>query len=417
MKTKLTTNKIEKLQPEDKQYFVYDDKFAGFGLRVSPGGSKSFFYQGRIGGIGQPKRVTLGKYPLMSLQDAIDAASLMSKQMAGGIDPRRQKTEQLEKNKKFAREQVRKSLTFGDLFTHYINTHKSEWSEGYLRDHLESARPYLDDKTYKAQPIGNIWEAPLAELTPDFVESWIRKESETRPTTTAKSFRMFKACANWAEDTEKYSGLIPAKTYNSRKVNKAVQGVRPHKGALQKQQLKTWFEVVDQIDEVQRAALISMLINGSRPGEMLSLEWGSVDFEWDTITIIDKVDQWERVIPLTPFVKQTIKALPKVNKYVFGSLNTHTGHVEITKKYRTLLVENGLPNLPPKAMRKSFRTLSEWVEMPHGVANQIMGHRPSAIDEKHYVDRPIDLLRMWHTKIEDFILKEAGMNTDLFDNS
>lgn len=99
MKTKLTTNKIEKLQPEDKQYFVYDDKFAGFGLRVSPGGSKSFFYQGRIGGIGQPKRVTLGKYPLMSLQDAIDAASLMSKQMAGGIDPRRQKMSSLRKTR------------------------------------------------------------------------------------------------------------------------------------------------------------------------------------------------------------------------------------------------------------------------------------------------------------------------------
>ena len=38
-----------------------------------------------------------------------------------------------------------------------------------------------------------------------------------------------------------------------------------------------------------------------------------------------------------------------------------------------------------------------------------MGHKPSAIAEKHYRKRPIDLLRQWHTKIEEFILKEAGV--------
>lgn len=412
MKIKLTTSKIDKLEPKDKQYFVYDDKFSGFGLRVSPGGTKSFFYQGRIGGVGEPKRVPLGKYPMVSLQDAITAASDASKNMASGIDPTRTKSDNLAKNKAFARDQVRKKLTFGDLFTHYINTHKSEWSDNYKFDHYVAARPHLTDKPYSAQPIGNIWEVSLADLTPDFVEIWIRKENETRATTMAKNFRMFKACANWAEDTDKYAGLIPNKTYNSRKVNKSVQNVRAHKGSLQKQQLETWFSVVNQIDDVQRAALICMLMNGSRPGEMLQLKWTDIDFEWNTIKIVDKVDQWERIIPLTPYTKQTIQALPRVNEFVFGSKVRQEGYIDITKKYRTLLVESGLPSLPPKAMRKSFRTLSEWVDVPRGVVNQVMGHRPSAIDEKHYVDRPIDLLRMWHGRVEQFILKEAGINTD-----
>ena len=412
MEAKLTTAKIEKLAPGDKQYFVWDTRFKGLGLRISPGGSKAFIYQGRVGGAGTPKRITLGKFPVMSLQDAIDKASDVSKQLAAGIDPNRTKADNIAKNKAFARDQVRKQLTFGDLFTRYIDVHKSEWSKTYLNDHYAAARPYLTDKPYMPQPIGNIWEVSLAELTPDFVESWVRAENETRATTMAKNFRMFKACANWAEDTDKYAGLIPHKTYNSRKVNKSVQSVRAHKGALQKQQLKTWFNVVDQIDDVQRAALICMLMNGSRPGEMLQLKWSDIDFEWDTIKIIDKVDQWERVIPLTPYTKQTIKSLPRVNEFVFGNKVRQEGYIEITKKYRTLLIENGLPSLPPKAMRKSFRTLSEWVDVPRGIVNQVMGHRPSAIDEKHYVDRPIDLLRMWHGRIEQFILKEAGINTD-----
>jgi hypothetical protein len=38
-----------------------------------------------------------------------------------------------------------------------------------------------------------------------------------------------------------------------------------------------------------------------------------------------------------------------------------------------------------------------------------MGHAPSATAEKHYRVRPLDLLRMWHTKIEAWILTEAGI--------
>ena len=38
-----------------------------------------------------------------------------------------------------------------------------------------------------------------------------------------------------------------------------------------------------------------------------------------------------------------------------------------------------------------------------------MGHKPSALAEKHYRRRPLDLLRMWHAKIEAWILEQAGI--------
>jgi integrase len=60
-------------------------------------------------------------------------------------------------------------------------------------------------------------------------------------------------------------------------------------------------------------------------------------------------------------------------------------------------------------LRRSFATLSEWIEMPAGIAAQIQGHKPSGVREKHYIRRPLDLLRMWHTKIEAWILSEAGI--------
>ena len=60
-------------------------------------------------------------------------------------------------------------------------------------------------------------------------------------------------------------------------------------------------------------------------------------------------------------------------------------------------------------LRRSFGTLSEWCEVPVGVVAQIQGHKPSALAEKHYRRRPLDMLRMWHDKIEAWILEQAGI--------
>ena len=47
-----------------------------------------------------------------------------------------------------------------------------------------------------------------------------------------------------------------------------------------------------------------------------------------------------------------------------------------------------------------------------------MGHKPSAIAEKHYRRRPLDLLRMWHCRLETWILQEAGVSvTDADDTN
>ncbi len=49
------------------------------------------------------------------------------------------------------------------------------------------------------------------------------------------------------------------------------------------------------------------------------------------------------------------------------------------------------------------------IEMPAGIAAQIQGHAPQGVREQHYIRRPLDLLRMWHVKIEAWILEQAGI--------
>lgn len=53
-------------------------------------------------------------------------------------------------------------------------------------------------------------------------------------------------------------------------------------------------------------------------------------------------------------------------------------------------------------LRRSFAALSEWIETA-GIVAQIQGHKPSGVREKHYIHRLLDLLRMWHVKIESWI--------------
>ena len=69
----------------------------------------------------------------------------------------------------------------------------------------------------------------------------------------------------------------------------------------------------------------------------------------------------------------------------------------------------GLDGLTLHGLRRSFSSLTEWLETPAGVVAPIQGHKPSATAEKHYKVRPLELLRVHHEKIEAWILEQAGI--------
>lgn len=67
-----------------------------------------------------------------------------------------------------------------------------------------------------------------------------------------------------------------------------------------------------------------------------------------------------------------------------------------------------LPSLSIHGLRRNCGALAEWCEVPVGVVAQIMGHKPTALAERHYRVRPLDPLRQWHERIEEGILEQAG---------
>jgi integrase len=100
----------------------------------------------------------------------------------------------------------------------------------------------------------------------------------------------------------------------------------------------------------------------------------------------------------------------KPSHWVFSSQTSDNGRMkEPSIAHRKALSAAGLPPVSLHGLRRSFGSLSEWCEVPVGVVAQIQGHKPSATAEKHYRVRPLDLLRMWHTKIEGWILEQSGI--------
>lgn len=82
---------------------------------------------------------------------------------------------------------------------------------------------------------------------------------------------------------------------------------------------------------------------------------------------------------------------------------------EPTISHRKACAIAGIDGLTLHGLRRSFKGLAEWVEILTGVVAQVMGHKPSATAEKHYTVRPLDLLRIWHTRYEAWILQEGGV--------
>ena len=65
----LTSAAASQARPQLKPYVIWDARLTGFGLRVSPGGTKSFFLQYRTGDgrrADANRKVTLGRFPMLS---------------------------------------------------------------------------------------------------------------------------------------------------------------------------------------------------------------------------------------------------------------------------------------------------------------------------------------------------------------
>ncbi len=441
-KINFTSARVDSFEcpPGSSQVFLWDSRSPGLGLRATRSGAKSYIFQAKLHGV--TIRLTIGDTRSWTIAAAQEEGRRLQTLVDKGVDPREHKAEEKAAHTGRRAEARRREVTLGEAWDAYVVARKPHWGELHHHDHVRlSAAGGLQRQRSKrltqAGPLASLRPLRLAELSSQQLTDWLSEEASKRPTSTALAFRLLRGFIHWTSDVPDYRGQIPTDVCSARLVKDALPKVRAKEGdVLQREQLAAWFAAVRELsNRTASVYLQGLLLTGARREELAALTWNDVDFKWRSLTLNDKVEgTGGRVIPLTPYLKQLLMALKVAQEHtsgiysravqtptdgnetrpnwVFVSRTSANGRIaEPRSSHVKALRAAGLPHLTLHGLRRSFGTLSEWCETPVGVVAQIQGHKPSAIAEKHYRRRPIDLLRKWHDQIENWILTEAGIHT------
>lgn len=402
------------------QAFLWDSTAPGLGLRATPAGKPAYIVQSRFDG--QSLRMTIGSPDAWSIPQAQEKARELQRQIDEGRDPREVKAAVTAADVA-TREATRdKSLTVADVWKTYIAERRPHWGDLHYRDHIDKAKPGGlpsgrrggGKKLTQPGPLAALMPLALRELDAATIEAWAAKEGQTRPSSARLAWRLLTVFLTWCSEQPAYAPLLPAKNPGkTRKAREALGKPRTKSDVLQRGQLAAWFAHVQQLQNpCIAAALQVMLLTGARPGEVLALRWEDINTQWNGVSIRDKVEG-ERAIPLTPYVAHLLAALPRRNEWVFSSPTSKTGCLtEPNTPHARACVAAGLDGLTLHGLRRSFASLTEWLEVPAGVVAQVMGHKPSATAEKHYKRRPLELLALHHERIEAWMLEQASVQFD-----
>lgn len=468
----LTAALIERLPcPAAGQAFLRDSKAPGLRVRATPPtaksvraaraagrdpeGCKAFVFEAKLNR--QTIRRTIGDVRHWDLDKARTEARRLAVLLDNGQDPRElERQQQAERDARAAAavaqaaDAERAAVTVGEVWAAYLQARRSQWGEAHYNDHIKLARaggvPVKRGKGLTiAMPLHPLMALRLCDLDAPTIEAWAATQAASRPTSARLAWRLLKVFLNWCAEQPEYAPLLPAKNAAAtRKARETLGRPQVKTDSLMREQLPAWFAAVrDLTNPTIAAALQVMLLTGARPGEVLAMRWEDVNTKWKGLTIRDKVEG-ERVIPLTPYVSHLLAGLPRRNEWIFASTRavsmdeknirrrerrahakgetpaigdvlqaSESGRItEPRSPHVSACKVAGIEGLSLHGLRRSFKSLTEWLEIPAGVVAQLMGHKPSATAERHYTVRPLDLLRVHHEKIEAWILKEAGIEFD-----
>jgi integrase len=428
-RVRLTAGRVDAFTcPAGKsQAFLWDTEAPALALRVTPTGRKTYVFESRLHG--DTIRVTIGTAADWPIEKARGEAQRLKVLVDSGTDPReleRQLQAAQAANKAAAAAKVIAdkvaAVTVGEVWNDYITKRRPFWGELHYRDHIDKAkagglpsgRRGGGKQLTKPGPLAALMPLALKDLDQATIEQWAANEGKTRPSSARLAWRLLTVFLTWCAEQREYAALLPDKNpAKTKKAREALGKAGTKSDVLQREQLAAWFAAVQQIQNpVIAACLQMMLLTGARPGEVLALRWEDVNTQWKGISIRDKVEG-TREIPATPYMLHLLAALPRRNEWVFSSPSSASGCLtEPNTPHTRACIAAGLEGLTLHGLRRSFASLTEWLETPAGVVAQIQGHKPSATAEKHYKVRPLELLRVHHERIEAWILEQAGIVFD-----
>ncbi len=328
-----TKPQLESLElPDGVERAIFHDthKNSG-GLQIrSTRKTKTFFIQKRVDG--KPERVTIGKFPDMTIENARKEATRLSSLIAQKINPnsdvRALKTE----------------TTLKELFDDFIK-HRRNKRGAYLADKTKRTYRY-DFDLY----LGGWGKRKLSQFKETDFGKLHTEIGKQHPTTANRVIAMASSLFNHALERKLFRGVNPAQG-----IKKFPENERER--FLQSDELPAFFKALaDEPSETMRDFFLISLLVGVRKSNVLAMAWEEIHIgraEWRIPTTKNGRPQ---TVTLTDEAVEVLKSRQGVDEtWVFPSLTSDSGHLEEPKKaWKNLLVRAGLGDLRIHDLRRSL---------------------------------------------------------------
>ena len=254
-KMSLTAASVERLYvPRDGQVEYYDRRLPSFGLRISHKGTRAWFVMTRVRG--KLTRLTLGRYPSLSLADARRKASDVIELASTGTDPRLKKATADEE------QQQRLRNTFSACASEFLRLH----AERRLRPATQ--REYR--RVLCGQDTQRLHDRPISEITKrDVLEVIEAIDARGSPVAASRTrvylSKFFKWCAERdIIDTVPTNG-VPAPNLDVRRDR-----------VLDASELGYLLKSLGHTQTAMSVVIQILLLTGQRRSEVAGMRWSEV---------------------------------------------------------------------------------------------------------------------------------------------
>lgn len=311
-KIKFGIKTLKAIPTPEKQITLWDSELTGYGVRVSPKGVKTLFFQGRIyGGDGSIVKVTIGRFGQIPPDDARNKAIDIAAKLANGIDPRAEK-----KNKE-------KSATFGDLLTGYVDyligKKKLDWKpvQNAIKKDIEQAHPKL-------------WKKAADQIDIDDCVKIVGKLVDDGKLRQADKVRSYIRTAFSTAIKARGNSQAPAKLrdlrikYNPARDMSVVEGSNnAAKRVLELDELRALWSRIKRLPEPDKSiCMLFVLTGGQRQSQIGRTTLSDIDHTSQTLLLLDSkgnvTKAYHHTVPLIPEAMECIKRLTGTGQYIMS---------------------------------------------------------------------------------------------------
>jgi integrase len=326
-----------------KRNYYYDIKTHGLGIAITSNGTKSFIVYRWVNG--KPERVTLGRYPDLSIEQARRKAAEVNASIAKGENPN--------DKRRADRAELTLEALFEEYLDHYAKLHKKSWK--------------TDEEQYERY-LANWKKRKLSTITRIDVQKLHQELGRINGHYAAnRLLALLSTLFNKATEFGLWDKTNPAKG-----IKKFREQSRDR--FLQSDELPRFFQALsEESNDTIRDYILLSLLTGARRTNVLAMRWDEIDFARAEWRIPDTKNHTPQIVPLIPEAVATLKTRAehreKGAEYVFPS-DSKVGHmIEPKRGWQRILQSAKLQNLRLHDLR---RTLGSW-QARNGASLAIIG--------------------------------------------